>query len=334
MTFLTQPRAEHQPSCTATSTSLAFSPVHALSKAALLATCVSAAFALAPSRARAADAPPAVPMTAPSERGGSANAFVSHTSHHILLASNDMDSDILTRADTPSYRLIPEGKLVAQAEGDDAYDPFADYSEFEETADEEEDLNFFRNGRLLTVGFLGGYRGWTGTLGSLYSSGPTFGLYLCYFFDLRFALQFGYVTNETTLHIPARAGAGSAVIDGNINIDDLQVLLKYYFNTQNVTRGLASLNPYVVGGFSQVYRTTTVSGNQNFGKDSAFGFDIGAGLELPMMRNKMYFGGQALYQIINFSDANKDFLDAQGVDTGVKGSGSSFTLMAVLGINF
>ena len=90
----------------------------------------------------------------------------------------------------------------------------------------------------------------------------------------------------------------------------------------------------MVGGISQIYRTTTVSGNNNFGKDSAFGADIGAGIELPMMRNKMYFGAQALYQIINFADANKDYYDANNNDTGIKGSGSSFTIMGILGINF
>ena len=25
--------------------------------------------------------------------------------------------------------------------------------------------------------------------------------------------------------------------------------MKYYFNTQNVTKGLADLNPYILGGF-------------------------------------------------------------------------------------
>ncbi len=94
------------------------------------------------------------------------------------------------------------GVLVAQAEGgDDAYDPFADYSEFEESADEEEDLNFFRNGRLLTVGFIGGYRGWTQTLSKIYTGNPAFGLYMCYFFDLRFALQFGFLTSDHTITI-------------------------------------------------------------------------------------------------------------------------------------
>ena len=54
------------------------------------------------------------------------------------------------------------GQLLAQNDADDSYDPFADYSEFEQSSDEEEDINFFRNGRLFTLGFIGGYRGWTG----------------------------------------------------------------------------------------------------------------------------------------------------------------------------
>ena len=39
----------------------------------------------------------------------------------------------------PSY-------LLAQAEVDDSYDPFSDYSEFDEASDEEADINFFRHG--------------------------------------------------------------------------------------------------------------------------------------------------------------------------------------------
>ena len=41
----------------------------------------------------------------------------------------------------------------AQAE-DETYNPFADYSEFEESGEEEADLHFFRNGRFLTLGFM------------------------------------------------------------------------------------------------------------------------------------------------------------------------------------
>lgn len=223
------------------------------------------------------------------------------------------------------------GTLLAQNEGDDAYDPFADYSEFEESMDEEEDINFFRNGRLLTLGFIGGYRGWTNTLNQIYSGSPGFGLFLSYFFDLRFALQIGFLTSDHTLVIK---GSGFSPIQGTVSLTDLSFLLKMYFNTQNVTRGLADLNPYLVGGFSQVYRTTTVSGNSDFAKDSAFAFNVGGGLEIPMMRNKMFFGIQGLYQLVNFADEAKVIEDENDTLTGVSPAGDSFLLLGVLGVNF
>lgn len=238
---------------------------------------------------------------------------------------------LLAEVSEVGYHARP-GILLAQADGDDAYDPFADYSEFEESMDEEEDINFFRNGRLLTMGFLLGYRGWTDMLGSIYTGNPGFGLFLSYFFDLRFALQIGFLSSDHTLSIPSRNGADP--IQGTISISDVSFTLKYYFNTQNVTRGLADLNPYVIAGFSQVYRTATVSGNDKFAKDSAFGFDAGAGLEIPMMRNKMFFGLQGMYQLINFADEGKVILDASDHPTGVTGSGDSWNIIGVLGVNF
>jgi hypothetical protein len=226
---------------------------------------------------------------------------------------------------------VPAGTLLAQAEGDDAYDPFADYSEFEESQEEEEDLNFFKNGRMLTLGFLGGYRGFTGNLGALYQGSPGFGLFLSYFFDLRFAMQFGYLTSDHTLVLK---GTGFTPIQGTVSISDLSVLLKYYFNTQNVTRGLADLNPYLVGGFSQIYRTSTVSGNSNFSKDSAFGFNVGAGIEIPMMHNKMFFGLQGMYTLVNFPDEASVIHDQNDISTGVTPSGDSYTFLGVIGVNF
>ena len=241
---------------------------------------------------------------------------------------------VIARPAAAQMRVPEKHYLLAQADGDDAYDPFSDYSEYEESAEEEEDLNFFRNGRLFTMGFIGGYRGWTSTLGALYSGSPAFGLYLCYFFDLRFAMQFGFLTSQHVITVPARASTGSLAINGDVSVTDLSFLLKYYFNTQNVTRGLADLNPYFIGGFSQIYRTATVSGNRNFSKDSAFGFNVGAGIEIPMMRNKMYFGLQGMYQLVNFSDANKVILDQNDTSTGLTPSGNTYLVLGILGINF
>jgi hypothetical protein len=121
---------------------------------------------------------------------------------------------------------------------------------------------------------------------------------------------------------------------GNVGMTDLSFNLKYYFNTQNVTRGLADLNPYVLGGFSQILRTRTYDHlPDEVVKDSAFAFNVGAGLEIPMMRNKMYFGVQGMYSLINFADENKFTRDEFNVQV-VKPSGDSYTLVGIIGVNF
>lgn len=247
----------------------------------------------------------------------------------LLSTSKPARSYLLAQNDSWHPR---DGVLLAQADGDDAYDPFADYSEFEESMDEEEDINFFRNGRLLTMGFLLGYRSWTGTLAKIYSGSPGFGLFLSYFFDLRFALQFGYLTSDHSIAVPSTAN--SAAIQGSIGITDISVAMKYYFNTQNVTRGLAEMNPYMIVGFSQIYRTFSVSGNDKASKDSAFGFDVGGGIEIPLMRNKMYFGAQVMYQLVNFPDEGREMQDSNDKLTGVTPRGDTWNFLGVLGTNF
>ena len=250
-----------------------------------------------------------------------------------LVSADTIDSDsrdIDQNLSFPTLQLPKDSILIAQAEVDESYDPFADYSEFDQSADEEEDVNFFRNGRLFTLGFLAGYRGFTEKLAQIYTGGPTFGLYLSYFFDLRFALQMGFLTGDH----PLRVVGPSEVISGNVSITDIAFNLKYYFNTQNVTRGLADLNPYLIGGFSQIYRTTTVAGNADFSKDQAFAFNAGAGIEIPMLRNKMYFGLQANYQLVNFADENKVLLQSDGTKTGVNPRGDSYLILGILGVNF
>lgn len=258
---------------------------------------------------------------------------LSCTSVHAQNSGATLESpSLLATSEAPSFHAYP-GVLLAQMDIDDSYDPFADYSEFEESMEEEEDINFFRNGRLFTMGFIGGYRGFTQNLGQVYYSSPSFGLFLSYFFDLRFALQFGVLMSDHTLFVAERPGVHQSV-QGNVSLTDISFLLKYYFNTQNVTRGLASLNPFVVAGFSQVYRTTTFNDIDVFAKDSAFAFNVGAGIEIPMMRNKMYWGVQGHYQLINFPDEAKVIHDVDEASTGITLSGDSYVVLGILGVNF
>jgi hypothetical protein len=221
---------------------------------------------------------------------------------------------------------------IAQFDADDTYDPFADYSEFDEAQEEEADINFFRNGRFVTVGFMGGLRGFTGGLGSMYQTSPGFGLYLAYFFDLRFALQFSFLTSDHKFQI--KSNKSNTQTSGNVGITSFGLDLKYYLNTQNVTKGLAKFNPYIIAGFARVDRTTNISGVDGFGKEGAMGFDLGVGIELPMLRNKMYFGGQAMYQLVNFQNENTEVKFTNNDRTGKYPNGDTFTLLGVLGVNF
>lgn len=229
------------------------------------------------------------------------------------------------------------GLRVAQFDADDTYDPFADYSEFDEAQDEEADINFFRNGRFVTIGFTGGMRGFTGGLGEMYQTSTAFGLYLSYFFDLRFAMQFSFLTSDHRFDLTSRQSGKKA--NGNVGITAFGLDLKYYLNTQNVTKGLAKFNPYIIGGFARVDRTTSLQAEgggsvPGFGKEGAMGFDLGAGIELPMLRNKMYFGAQGMYQIVNFANENTEVQFDLADRTGKFPNGDSFTVLGILGVNF
>ena len=223
------------------------------------------------------------------------------------------------------------GILLAQNEEADAYDPFVDFSEYEEASEEEADINFFRNGRFFTLGFVLGYRKFTETLGSrIYDNGINYGLFLSYFFDLRFALQLTFTTGD---HVINFVTPGGVPLRGNSAFTTAGLNLKYYFNTQNVTKGLGQLNPYAIGGFTQISRTSTLSGQSAFGKESATALEIGGGIELPLMRNKMYFGFQAAYQLVTFADENTE-ITVGAEQTGMFPTGDIINLTAILGVNF
>lgn len=209
----------------------------------------------------------------------------------------------------------------------DAYDPFIDYSEYEESGEEEADINFFRNGRFLTMGLSLGQRLFTEGMGDLYKDDITYGLYLSYFFDLRFALQFGYMTGGHAFKLQN--------VTGDVDISSVSVDIKYFINTQNVTKGLAAVNPYVLLGFASVGRETNIDGIADFSSDRATGFNVGGGIEFPMMKNKMYVGAQALYQFVSFKDENTNLkVGDPAVATGKYPNGDFIILGAVLGVNF
>ncbi|MBX3018417.1 MAG: outer membrane beta-barrel protein [Bdellovibrionaceae bacterium] len=219
----------------------------------------------------------------------------------------------------------------AQYDGEDAYDPFADYSEFDEASEEEADINFFRHGRFFTIGFGGGLRGFTENMAKVYSSNPTYGLFMSYFFDLRTAAQFGFLTGDHAFDL----SHPSERIAGNVSFTIISLDYKYFLTSQNVTRGLADLNPYVIGGLAQVYRTISITGDTGGGRDATMGLSLGGGIEIPIMRKKNFIGIQGVYRYFNFKDENKNVVLPQSqITTSTKVNGDSFDIVFLLGSNF
>lgn len=197
----------------------------------------------------------------------------------------------------------------AQYEGDDVYDPFADYSEFEENSQEEADINFFRNGRFFNVGLLLGGRIFTGGMAEFVEPAVAPGLALTYWFNLRLALQFSYTYSQHILGpiFADRTDPSAQVFEGQVSVNTLAFDLKYYFNVNNVTRGLADLNPYVLVGFSQSTRNFSLVEETQVAKDDGAGFDIGVGFEVPVAQNEMFVGFQFVYTYVNFGTENQPY---------------------------
>ena len=241
---------------------------------------------------------------------------------------------ILMLLSSPAF--ADKSYLLSQSDPDEAYDPFIDYSEFDEASDEEADINFFRHGRFFTVGLAGGQRDFTGNFKGTYGGAPTFGILLTYFFDFRFALTFGFMTGDHTVGFNTVTSAGglNKSYTGNVSLTNLLFDLKYYFNTQNITRGLADLNPYMLGGFSQVYRTYTISGIDGLSRDATMGVDLGGGIEIPLMRKKAFLGLQGAYHYVNFSDESKEYVNSGTEKLSKTLSGDVIDVLVILGVNF
>ncbi|MNT36195.1 hypothetical protein D3C72_1722630 [compost metagenome] len=180
---------------------------------------------------------------------------------------------------------------------------------------------------------MAGYRGFTGNFAKTYDPNIGFGLFLSYFFDLSLALQLGFQTGDHAVNFTTTSGATQKSYNGNVSLTSVNFDLKYYLNTQNVTRGLADLNPFILGGLGQFYRTYTIANIDGYSRDSAMGVDIGAGVEIPLMRKKAYLGLQGVYHYVNFSDESKSYVQgSEKLDENI--SGDMFDLSVILGMNF
>lgn len=227
-----------------------------------------------------------------------------------------------------------------QTEVDESFDPFADYNEYEQQSDEEEDINFLRNGRYLTVAFAAGYRGFLfGGFTQAYRASLTYGAEFNYFFNLQLAMGLSYTISDHAVNFASYSNDNFTIgrngYTGSVNLNIIDFHLKYYFNTDNVTKGLADLNPYGIGGTSYYIRKYSLE-NVLDSTDQVWGFKVGAGIEIPIMKHRAYWGAQIVYRYVQFPDENKERIVENGNERPINPrlNGDVYDITFLLGLNF
>lgn len=220
---------------------------------------------------------------------------------------------------------------------EDAYNPFADYSDFVEAATEETDINFFKFGRMLSIGFTAGQQGFTNKMNKIYSPSLSFGGFLNYHMSIPFAIQlnFSTSTHDTSWSVPAV----NETFSGQARFNSFGLYGKYFLNTQNLTRAIAKYNPYFIAGVSQMTREVkSPSQISIIAKDPALSIDFGGGIEYMFNSNKHFFSLQFLYQKVDFQDENTEITikgsNDEVINTGLKAKGDLFKIMMSIGFNF
>ena len=244
----------------------------------------------------------------------------------------------------PGYKVYAQEPT--QSEVDESFDPFADYNEYEQQSEEEEDINFLRNGRFLTLAFLGGYRSFLGGgFTQAYKGNLMYGAEFSYFFNLQLAMGLSYTISDHNVGFTSYTNETFAVArtpyNGSVNMQAIDFHMKYYFNTDNVTKGLADLNPYGVLGTSYNIRQYSLDQVLASTPDQVWGFKFGAGLEIPILKRKGYFGIQANYRYVQFPDENKGYISecdgpSNQCDFPVrpKLDGDIYEILGLIGLNF
>ena len=216
-------------------------------------------------------------------------------------------------------------------EDTDVYDPFTDYSEFDTQSDEEADLNFFRNGRLLTASLLLGSQRFSGTLASMFKPAPMFGFTFGYFFNLRFSFLLSMMFSSGDIDFMTHSDERAT---GNFLLTSYGLGVRYFFNTQNVYRSFSWLSPYIFIGGAQMSLSTKIREDEFGANDSGFGLEGGVGVEIPLGQNSWYIGIQAVYQFVLFKELEGTEFKTQKGPTGIVPRGDVWNAAFSLGVNF
>lgn len=202
------------------------------------------------------------------------------------------------------------GKSQKAAEDDDySESAFSGYGEFHQTREEEEDTNFFQNGRFFGVSLGVGFQFVDGNRGALWQGGfPGFDFKVHYWFDFNVAMDLGF---STATHYYDTQTLGLGHVDVNIFRVGLDV--KYYFDTKNMSAPISFANPYILAGGGSYSKTEYTATQEVPDTNTSMGITMGAGLEFVLSQRKTYFEVEGKVHFVTYKDTYTTTFQSSGL---------------------
>ena len=185
---------------------------------------------------------------------------------------------------------------------------------------EQEDEIFFYEGRFVDFSLRLGSRTFTQGLGLHFGTGFQFGGSMTYFFTRRFGLELAI---DDSMHQFLIDG-----VSGWATLLDVLLRGKYYFLSDAYSKALLFANPHIFVGGGQFIRTKWLDDVPAKTKDNGFGFDFGAGFEVPIKERQVFLGVEASYQLIFFQD------ESDKTDEGAPLNGDAVSLLGKITYSF
>ena len=184
----------------------------------------------------------------------------------------------------------------ASREEFNTYNPVVDYLDFQQSeSEEEENLNFFKDGRLLSVMFFPAFRYFFPE--KAYAPFLNFGASLNHFVNLSTSIQFSLVMGtHNVIH-------GGQTL-GQSSFRTIYTDLKYYWNRDRLIKSIAYFNPFIFVGvlFSQRGTVTyNTEGNRITHSALGVGGRSGLGIEIHISQ-KFFIGTQLGYEFTPFKN--------------------------------
>ena len=239
----------------------------------------------------------------------------------------------------PAVIFLSSGALAEEKTDEmEAYDPFTDYSEFENPEEEDRNIRFFKGERFFSIGFYGGMRFFTGQMVHLLKPGFfNVGAFINYFINLTTSLQFTFLHGSHDFFLKR---PDIETLQARFGYHNFGVDIKHHFDKKKLIPFIAFFNPYVFIGCTYTRRPGDLfeADERIRNITGSFGARAGLGIEIHFSK-KFFMGILGDFNYVTFEDegipipALKKGTD-QIVSTGIPLSGDMIHALFMFGAHF